>query len=543
MLRMVSLRSLPPGGSEGSGRRSLRVAASTDRRENRTTIGNLRRKPDRLLAGARARVAALGAAIFWAMTLGALPASAQSDTASGTRSIITIPPGTLLPATRQVTMGENKAVMVELPVDSTDVIVSHTETVDATVHTARRVTIYAKKVGAANVFFLGRDGRQLLVLDIAIKRDFTELTHMLRRLLPNARINVSTSGEGVVLSGNVTQPTDANRAEEIAKQYAKGAAVVNMLTVSEREQVLLKVTVAEVNREAIRRIGVDLPRAVVDTGTFTFAKIIQNGFPVTGAVTAAAGFVGGAAPPALANGAALQSTANWNGNSVSAILQAFERQGLGRTLAEPTLTAISGETAKFLAGGEFPIPVAVQNNTITVSWKQFGVNVAFTPFVLSEGRINLKVAAEVSELSSAGAVISAGIAVQGLAVRRAETTVEMPSGSALAIAGLLSDQTRQSVEGVPELRSLPVLGALFRSKDYRSNQSELVIMVTPIIVRPNDVSEFSRPDDGLAPATNLRSLFLGNLHRIYRHSARLSPNIMNGDLGYVVDYPEHGGTK
>ena len=465
---------------------------------------------------------------------------AQTDAAEGARSIIRIPANVPLPATRRVTMGQNKALMIELPQDSTDIIVSHTETIDATVHTARRIMIYAKQLGAANVFILGRDGRQILVLDIAIKRDLAELGVMLRRLLPNGRINVAASGDGVVLSGNVTQPADATRAEEIAKQYVKNAPVVNLLTVSEREQVLLKVTVAEVQREQIRRLGIDLPQALVNTGTFTFGKIIQNAFPVSSAVATAAGFNGAGTVPSLQSGNALQSTATWQNGSVSAMIQAFERVGLARTLAEPSLAAISGETAKFLAGGEFPVPVSGANNAVSVSWKQFGVNVAFTPFVLTEGRINLKIAAEVSELSTAGSVVSAGFNIQGLQVRRAETTVEMPSGSALAIAGLMSDQTRQSVEGVPELRNLPVLGALFRSKDFRANLSELVILVTPIIVRPNEASQFSRPDEGFAPATDLKGLFLGHLNRVYNSSARIGPSVVNGDLGYIVEYPNNG---
>jgi pilus assembly protein CpaC len=467
-------------------------------------------------------------------------ALAQTDAVGGARSVIRIAPNVMLPVTRQVTMGEGKALMVELPQDSTDVIVSHTDTIDATVHTARRIMLYGKKIGAANVFILGRDGRQLLVLDIAIKRDLSELGQMLRRLIPSGRISVSSSGEGVVISGNVTQPTDATRAEEIAKQYVKNAPVVNLLTVSEREQVLLKVTVAEIQREAIRRLGVDLPQALMKGGAMTFGKVIQNAFPVSTAVAAAAGFNGAGTVPSLQSGTALQATANWNGNTASAIIQSFERVGLARTLAEPSLAAISGETAKFLAGGEFPIPVSSNNNTVTVSWKTFGVNVAFTPYVLTQGRINLKVSAEVSELSTAGAVSTAGFSIQGLQVRRAETTVEMPSGSALAIAGLLSEQTRQGVEGVPELRNLPILGALFRSKDFRNNQSELVIMVTPIIVRPNEASQFSRPDEGFAPASDLKGLFLGHLNRVYKSTARLGPNIVNGDLGYIIEYPNNG---
>ncbi len=467
-------------------------------------------------------------------------AMAQSDSVGGTGSIIRISPSAMLPATRRVTLGVQKALMVELPQDSTDVIVSHTETIDATVHTARRIMIYAKRIGSANVFILGRDGRQLLVLDVDVKRDLSELGQMMRRLLPNSRVSVSASGDGVVLTGNVTQPTDATRAEEIAKQYVKTGQVVNMLTVSEREQVLLKVTVAEIQREAIRRLGVDLPEALMKGGALTFGKVIQNAFPVSTVVAAAAGFNGPGTVPSLQSGSSLQTTANWNGNSASAIIQSFERVGLARTLAEPSLAAISGETAKFLAGGEFPIPVSANNNTVTVSWKTFGVNVAFTPYVLTEGRINLKVSAEVSELSAAGSVTTAGFNIQGLQVRRAETTVEMPSGSALAIAGLLSEQTRQGVEGVPELRSLPVLGALFRSKDYRNNMTELVILVTPIVVRPNDPSRFSRPDEGFAPATDLKGLFLGHVNRIYNSSARLGPNIVNGDLGFIIEYPNNG---
>ncbi len=478
-----------------------------------------------------------------AIQLGTRPAVAQVEPTLGTRSIIRIPANIPLPATRQTTMGLNKAIMVELPQDSTDVIVSQTETIDATVHTARRIMIYAKRLGSANVFFLGRDGRQLLVLDINIKRDLSDLSMLLRRTIPNGRINVSSSGEGIVLTGNVTQPDDATRAEQIVRQYVKDMPVVSMLTVSEREQVLLKVTIAEIQREAIKRLGVDLPQLVARGGAMTFTKVIQNSFPVSTAVASAAQFTGIGTVPSLSSGTALQGNATWGNGSATAMIQALERVGLSRTLAEPTLTAISGETAKFLAGGEFPIPVAVQNGVVSVSWKTFGVNVAFTPFVLNEGRINLKVAAEVSELTPQGAVVTSGFSIQGLQVRRAETTVEMPSGSALAIAGLLSDTTRQSVEGVPELRTLPILGALFRSKDYRNNQSELVILVTPIIVRPNEASQFSRPDEGFAPASDLKSLFLGHLHRTYNSSARLAPNIVNGDLGYIVEYPDHGAGK
>ena len=369
-----------------------------------------------------------------------------------------------------------------------------------------------------------------------MQRDLSELTDLLHRLLPGSRIKLTPAGDGIVLSGTVLNPSDANRAAEIAGQLLKYGKVVNMLAVTAREQVLLKVTVSEMQRDAIRRLGVNLPEAIVHGGSFTFAKVITNSFPVTAAIAAA---VPGT-PPAVQAGSALQNSWKWNGNSVSTLIQSLERAGLARTLAEPTLTAISGETAKFLAGGEFPIPVSTTKDQITIEFKQFGVSVAFTPVVLSEGRISLKVAAEVSELSSNGAVTLSSITIPALKVRRAETTVELPSGGGLAIAGLLSDETRQSIEGVPELKNMPILGALFRSKDYQRNETELVVMVTPYVVKPAERQELSRPDEGYAPASELQSLFLGHLTRVYGRPNHTPAGRYLGDYGFIVDYAEEG---
>lgn len=487
-----------------------------------------------------ARLWAAATLVVCSWQMAAAETRGHGGAATGTGSILRISDANGLPVARRVTVGLHKAIIVELPVDAQDVIVSHPETVDATVLSPRRVTLTAKLPGEANVFFLGRDGRKILILDVGVKRDFTDLADMLRRLLPGSHIELAASGDGVVLSGRVTQPADASRAEDMAKQHLKNATVVNLITVAEKEQVLLKVTVAEMQRDAIRRLGVNLPQAIGNAGAFTFAKVIQGGFPISSVVAASAGFVGPTAVPSVGVGNAFQASANWNGNSVTTMIESFERVGLSRTLAEPTLTAISGETAKFLAGGEFPIPVATQNNNISVSWKSFGVNVAFTPYVLNEGRINLKIAAEVSELSAQGAVTLQSISIPAIQLRRAETSVEMASGSALAIAGLLSDQTRQNVDGVPELRSLPVLGALFRSKDFRNSASELVILVTPYIVRPTDPGMLERPDRGFAPSPDLKGLFLGHLHRIYKQSSELSPGLLADDYGFIVEYPTHG---
>jgi pilus assembly protein CpaC len=207
-----------------------------------------------------------------------------------------------------------------------------------------------------------------------------------------------------------------------------------------------------------------------------------------------------------------------------------------RTLAEPNLTAISGETAKFLAGGEFPIPVASQDRQITIAWKTFGVNVTFKPVVMREGRISLTISAEVSELTSDGAVTINEISIPALKVRRAETTLELPSGGTLAMAGLLSDDTRQSVEGVPGLKDVAVLGALFRSNDYRRRESELVILVTPFLATHAPRGEFARPDGGYAPSSTLRELLLGHVNRIYGPPGYRPHGRYEGDIGFIIDY-------
>ena len=207
------------------------------------------------------------------------------------------------------------------------------------------------------------------------------------------------------------------------------------------------------------------------------------------------------------------------------------------TLAEPNLTAISGETANFLAGGEFPIPIAQQLGTISVEFKKFGIGLAFTPVVMSEGRISLKVSTEVSELSNQGAVVLSNITIPALKVRRAETVVELPSGGSLVMAGLLSDQSKQALSGYPGLKSLPVLGTLFRSRDYLKNETELVVLVTPYVVKPAARQELAQPDDGFGWASDVNTdLLLGQINRVYgRHPERAPVGHFDGDVGFIVE--------
>ncbi|MEQ1577389.1 MAG: pilus assembly protein N-terminal domain-containing protein, partial [Hyphomicrobium sp.] len=342
-------------------------------------------------------------------------------------SELRIPAGASYPITRKVTIGLDKAMLVELPADLENVLVSNPEVLDASLQSSRQVYLLAKTVGEANAIFIGPDGQKILFLEVSIARDLSVLQDSLQRLLPGSKIKVEMMGETLVLAGSVATPVDANRAGELAAKFVKNKdSVVNLLGTDSKEQVLLKVQVAEIQRDALRRIGVDLPGAVLQSGQFTFAKVIQNAFPITSPVVAAAS---AALPlPGVSAGSAFQPTWNSNGSSVTAMMQALERTGVVKTLAEPTLTAISGETAKFLAGGEFPVPIAQQDKQISVDWKPFGVNVSFKPVVLTEGRISLNIMAEVSEISTQGAVTLSDISLPGLKVRRAETTLELPSG-------------------------------------------------------------------------------------------------------------------
>jgi pilus assembly protein CpaC len=448
------------------------------------------------------------------------------------RSYLRIPANAPLPVSRRITIGVDKSMLVELPVDLENVLVSNPEVVNAVVKTQRQVYLLAKDQGEANAFFMGRNGEKVLLLEVVVARDLSALNDALHRLLPGSKILVEMMGDNIVLTGSVMTPIDANRAAELAQRTMKKKdSVVNMLTVvtEAKEQVLLKVTVAEMQRDALRRLGVDVANTLLKSGNFTFQKIITNAFPVTNAL--------------VSQGTAGSLTGiGWSsGNgSVSAIIESLERTGMMRTLAEPNLTALSGETAKFLAGGEFPVPVASDDNKITVVFKSFGVGTTFKPIVLSDGRISLAIGAEVSELTTEGAVMVNGISIPALKVRRAETTVEMPSGSTLAMAGMLSDDTRQSVEGVPGLKNLPVLGQLFRSNDFRRRETELVILVTPYIAKHMAPGQAARPDKGFAPTSDLKSIFFGHLNRLYGPIGGVTGPLPDGEFGFIIAYPEPG---
>lgn len=510
-------------------------------------------------------------------------------------SVMQIPAKSNFPISKKITLGVGRSMLMQFPMELRDVMVADPSKVDAIVQTSDRVFLVARGAGSTNAFFFDTQGNQIMTLEIAIGSDLSALDNLLKRLLPTSSIRTDLAGTAIVLMGSVRTPSDAARAADIATQFSTanknltGAGysttrqeiggvttynttynsgrdatsekkIINLLNIEGEEQVMLKVTVAEVQRSVLKQFGVNFA-SQFSVGPFNFSPITNNSFPVTGASLGNLNRAGLASQDAV-NKAIKDGTSVASCNTVlpkipsqdtylsspgitgsfgaggaclAYALQAMERVGLVKTLAEPNLTAVSGESAKFLAGGEYPVPVSADNGAIGIAFKEYGVGVAFTPTVLSEGRISLKIDTQVSELSNEGALVLSGTQVPSLKKRSALSTVELPSGGSIVMAGLLSESVRQNVEGTPGLKDIPILGTLFRSRDYQQGESELVIIVTPLMVRPTAAQNLARPDDGLAAASDLKANFLGHLNRIYGKGRQLPDGGLKGNYGFIVE--------
>lgn len=429
---------------------------------------------------------------------------------------------------RHVKLGLGKSMIVRLPRPAADVLVSDPETVGAVTRTATTTYLIGKKIGQTNSFFFDSSGREILNLEIQVERDLAVLGRMLRKIVPGSDVRLESINDNVILTGTVSSPIDAKRAADVAARFVgKPEQVLNMLAVSGKDQVSLKVTVAEMQRTVLKQLGVDL------TAAFSIGKTVLNLATVNPFTLNTAGALSGTAFQA----------AHVEGNTgVTSVLRAMERNGLIRTLAEPTLTAVSGESAKFLAGGEFPVPVGGDNGTVQIEFKPFGVGLGFTPVVLTEGRISLKVSTEVSELSTDNALqlgtsnTNSTLTIPSLITRRAETVVEMPSGGSLVMAGLIKEQTKQELNGIPGIKDLPILGALFRSRDFERAETELVVIVTPYIVQPVAPDQLARPDEGMNVAHDAGTVLLGRLNKVYGVSGRTPPKgTYHGNFGFIVE--------
>jgi pilus assembly protein CpaC len=434
---------------------------------------------------------------------------------------------------RFLSLGIGKSIVIDLPRDIKDVLVADPKIANAVVRSAQRAYIIGAAVGQTNIVFFDSAGQQIAAYDIAVKRDLNGARAALKQILPNSEIQIEGIGDGVILTGTAASPIEAQQAGDLAARLAGSAdKVVNSIVVRGRDQVMLKVTVAEVARSIIKQLGIDLSGSL-NYGTAVVNFNNTNPFTVNNA-------------PLVANNAV--TTSFGSTPSVTATIRAMESAGVVRTLAEPNLTAISGESATFISGGEFPIPTGVTCQTTTsgaigqcvqtVSFKKFGISLNFTPVVLTEGRISLRVMTEASEISSENSLNggAGGTTIPSIKTRRVETTLEIPSGGSMAMAGLIQDQTKQAINGLPGLSQLPVLGTLFRSRDYQNNQTELMVLVTPYIVRAVAQKDLSRPDDGFASASDPQSDLLGNINRIYGVPGRTEPaRNYRGTYGFITD--------
>jgi pilus assembly protein CpaC len=469
-----------------------------------------------------------------------------------------------------------KSAIIDLPADARDVLISNPQIADATVRTSRRAYVIGRALGQTNMFFFDANGRQIANVEIRVEPDVAPLNELLRRHAPDANIHAEAVNASVVLSGTARSASEADRAYNLALTFlgiaggsgagSQGGAgglnspgtpspggntphVINLIQVQGSEQVLVRVRVVEMSRTLVRQLGINLnyENLINQTiGDDEFLDIATSlGFSANN------GILGGA----TINTGFVENVDQANERSTEAVIQAFERAGLLRVLAEPNLTAISGEAARFLAGGEFPVPVAAEDGQITVEFKPFGVGLAFTPIVQSGGAISLKVSTEVSELTSEGAIstgdtpirnqdgtttVIRGVTIPALQVRRAETTLEMSSGSSIVLAGLIQERTRHAVEGVPGVMNTPVIGSLFRSRDFINNETELVIIVTPYLVRPTSPENLRTPADGFMNPSEGQSLLTGRLNTLYRSgrdaaSGNDQDPRLQGPHGHVIE--------
>lgn len=428
--------------------------------------------------------------------------------------------------TQSVNLPRGRSAAIDLPTDARDVIVSNPAVAEAVLHSPRRITVIGLAPGETDAVFLDAAGRAILSLRVRVDTGVGALSDTIARVVPGADVRVEAVNESIILTGTVASPGESDRVAQIARQFvAQPERVLNMLSITGSDQVMVKARVVEVQRTVIKQLGVDL-NAILDAG---------DGLALTQAATF------GVAGSQLGGGNLRYS--DGTGEGLTGTLRAFERVGLLRTLADTNLTSVNGENAEFLAGGEFPVPVGRdRDGNVTIEFKPYGVRLAFRPVVLSEGRISLQLSTEVSELTTDGAfTLGAGgenaLIIPGLTVRRASNTIELPSGGALMIGGLLREETRQNIDQLPGLGELPVLGALFRSRDYEAGQTELVIIVEAFVVNPTSPNRLQTPADGLRIAGDVQTLLFGQLNEVYGAPAAQGGGApaWQGPVGYVIE--------
>ena len=424
----------------------------------------------------------------------------------------------------------NTGRLVRLRRPAAESFVANPEIADVQVNSPNTVYVYGRQPGETSIFAATANGQKELEMQVLVTPNLARMRAGLRSVLPDEPIQVRALEAGVALTGNVSTPEAAANAMAIAKTFlGEKTPILNLLSVRMPSQVNLRVRVAEVSRQVSDQLGISW-ESIARPGNFLFGlgtgrDFIPDQADILQRATDAWSVFGG-----------YQS----RNVDVNAVIDALQGENLVTVLAEPNLTAISGQTASFLAGGEFPIPVDQENDRTTIEFKEFGVRLAFTPTIVDADRINLRVRPEVSELSDNGAITVQGLRIPALATRRAETTVELGSGQSFVIGGLLQNNVTGAVSSYPGLGKLPVIGALFRSERFQRNESELVIIVTPYLVRPLTAGAFATPVDGLQPASQSERILKGELYRPTERPGRSAPvapggSRLVGSNGFIVD--------
>jgi pilus assembly protein CpaC len=459
----------------------------------------------------RARLGTAIAALAAGLVAVAAPTPAQAQPKAYTS-------GSYRPS-MQVLLSTGEGQMINLPRNVASVWTSNPKVADVYVNSPRQINLFGKDAGQATIIATAADGAVVYGANVNVKENVSDINAMLREAMPGSDIHVTTIGQVAVINGTVASPEDAQQADLLVRSMlnpgvdvSKSDAILKVMSVNRLKtatplQVTLKVRIAEVNRSVLKQWGVNL-LASDPTSGFRFGLAQGGGIdiPAVGSTGAAAT----TAPSVIRNaiGTTLSASGKLFGLDLLSSLDIAAQDGVATMLAEPNLTALSGETASFLAGGEFPIPVSQALGAVTIEYKQFGVGLAFTPIVLADGRISMRVRPEVSQLSDAGSVRLNGFTVPALTTRRAETTVELGSGQSFMIAGLLQNTANNSIDKAPLLGDIPILGALFRSTKFQKQETELVVIVTPYLVRPVS-GQMATPIDGYRVPGDAQRDFLG----------------------------------
>jgi len=412
-----------------------------------------------------------------------------------------------------IQVNQGQLVRIDKPVES--VFVANSEIADVAIKSPQLIYVYAKHPGTTTLYAVGANDEILASITLNVTHNLSRLDQAIADLMPGRNIAATSIEGGIVLTGMVSSPGEAEDARRLAARFiGANEEIINRLQVNAPNQVNVRVRIAEINKTVLRHLGINWDTAIQEGG---FAFGLLTAFPVTVGSTLV-GSTGPGTTPTVSAGPL----------DLTATMDLLAQEGMVSLLAEPNLTAVSGQTATFLAGGEFPIPVAQDNNTVTVEFRQFGVSLAFTPTILNANRISMRVRPEVSATSTQNEVTTGDFVVPSLTVRRAETTVELASGQTFAIGGLVQSQNQITANAVPGLGDIPILGELFKSDQFQHNESELVILATPYLVQP--ISNPAAPAVPTDPSTAAEGS-----QRVAGSSNTAGSSGVSGQAGFVIE--------